>query len=75
MWLTLQDASRVWGIPLKKIKEILETGTLAAAEKARELYNIDIEVADTIRRASNDVTKSENETPVRRKDASSISHA
>lgn len=38
------DVKNITGIGAKmekKIKEILETGTLAAAEKARELYNID----------------------------------
>lgn len=38
------DVKNITGIGTKmekKIKEILETGTLAAAEKARELYNID----------------------------------
>ena len=39
------DVKNITGIGAKmekKIKEILETGTLAAAEKARELYNIDV---------------------------------
>ena len=38
------DVKNITGIGAKmekKIKEILETGSLAAAEKARELYNID----------------------------------
>ena len=38
------DVKNITGIGAKmekKIKEILETGTLAAAEKSRELYNID----------------------------------
>ena len=38
------DVKNITGIGAKmekKIKEILETGTLAAAEKAREIYNID----------------------------------
>ena len=38
------DVKNITGIGTKmekKIKEILETGSLAAAEKARELYNID----------------------------------
>jgi DNA polymerase/3'-5' exonuclease PolX len=41
---TYEDLAAITGIGAKmekKIKEILETGQLAAAEKAKELYNID----------------------------------
>ncbi len=41
---SLDDVKNIDGIGVKmekKIKEILETGSLAAAEKAKELYNID----------------------------------
>jgi len=41
---TYDNVKNITGIGLqmeKKIKEILETGSLAAAEKAKELYNID----------------------------------